>query len=118
MQHIDLNLITNEHILGKWRVHSRSASRHAETDYFSSIHTIDIGKENFIAHNGKDLSGRLSMIREYEIIYNPQLKFYRNTREIANAIITRMILETDGGCVSHKMTLYFTSGLELVLLKN
>ncbi len=58
------------------------------------------------------------MVREKEIIYNPQLIFYVNNSEIANAIITRLYSENDGNKKIYKLTLYFTTGLELVLHKN
>jgi hypothetical protein len=57
------------------------------------------------------------MVREEEIIYNPQLFFYINKDYTANAITTRLFTETTDKSVIYKLTLYFTSGLELVLHK-
>lgn len=75
-------------------------------------------KDSFTLQNGEEVKGKLTLARETKIIYNPQLKFYNNNEVIANAIITRLTHEEVMGKEIHKLTLYFSTGLELVLHKN
>ena len=69
-----------------------------------------------MVEGSKNESGKWEMFKETEIIYNPQLNFtFSSEEETLNAIITRYREDDEPDYLSLKMTLYFTSGLELVL---
>ena len=71
---------------------------------------------DLMVEGNKNVSGKWEMFKEDEIIYNPQLNFNFNPEEeTLNAIITRYREDDEPTYLSLKMTLYFNSGLELVL---
>lgn len=115
---IDLNKITPSHLIGKWSVFSRSSSKPLANDHFSKIEVLSLSNDSFSCKNGTSITGKLTLARETKIIYNPQLKFFNNSQLIGNAIITRLTEDRIEGKEIHKLTLYFTTGLELVLQKN
>ncbi len=118
MKNIDLNEIDKDHVKGHWEVHSRSSNK-MEHDYFSDINKLDLEKNHFRSVNGKVIEGKWEVVREKEIIFNPQIKFYLGNNEVGNAIITRLFEEIrSDGKKLQKLTLYFTTGLELILKKN
>ncbi|GAA4341988.1 hypothetical protein [Flaviaesturariibacter amylovorans] len=116
MHYIDLNSITEEHVCGHWEVFSRALGGTAAS-VFSDIRIIEIRPGHYRSVNGKERTGEWQVVREDRIIYNPQLKFFIDGQQVGNAIITRLLSERSaGGCV-HKLTLYFSTGLELLLHK-
>ena len=115
-KNIDLKLITPDHLKGYWSVSDRTINK-TNIDQFSSINVLDFQNNFFRSVNGKITEGEYEIFRESEIIYNPQIKFYSNNSEIANAIITRLFIEELNNKFIHKLTLYFSSGLELILKK-
>ncbi|GAC1381395.1 MAG: hypothetical protein NVSMB45_06130 [Ginsengibacter sp.] len=115
-KNIDLKLITPDHLKGYWNVFDRTVNK-TQSDEFSSINVLDIQSNFFRSLNGKITEGQYEIFRESEIIYNPQIKFYSNNSEIGNAIITRLFIEEQSNKFIHKLTLYFSSGLELILKK-
>jgi hypothetical protein len=117
MENISLNIISEDHIFGHWEVKDRIVNPQNKHLHFSSISNLELKKGVFISYNGKKSTGKFKMVREEEIIYNPQLFFYINKDYTANAITTRLFTETTDKSVIYKLTLYFTSGLELVLHK-
>lgn len=115
-KNIDLKLITPDHLKGYWNVFDRTINK-TKSDQFSSISVLHIQNNFFRSLNGKITEGEYEIFRESEIIYNPQIKFYSNNSEIGNAIITRLFIEEQNNKFIHKLTLYFSSGLELILKK-
>ena len=115
-KNIDLKLITPDHLKGYWNVFDRTVNK-TKSDEFSSINVLDIQSNFFRSLNGKITEGQYEIFRESEIIYNPQIKFYSNNSEIGNAIVTRLFIEEQNNKFIHKLTLYFSSGLELILKK-
>ena len=115
-KNIDLKLITPDHLKGYWNVFDRTINK-TKSDQFSSISVLHIQSNFFRSLNGKITEGEYAIFRESEIIYNPQIKFYSNNSEIGNAIITRLFIEEQNNKFIHKLTLYFSSGLELILKK-
>ncbi|MBC7425757.1 MAG: hypothetical protein H7321_04395 [Bacteroidia bacterium] len=116
MENIQLNNITKDHVYGKWEVKERINKSNQE-NVFNSIKLIEIENGLYKSNNGRENSGKLLLIRETEIIYNPQLVFFINEDKIASAIITRLFSESSGDKKYHYLTLYFTTGLELILQK-
>lgn len=118
MHYIDLNAITEEHVRGKWDVLSRNVNPQSHQNLFSDVRIIEIQPDYYRSVNGKERRGQWQVVREEEIIYNPQLKFFIDGNEVGNAIITRLRCDrADNGDV-YKLTLYFHTGLELMLQKH
>ncbi|RYZ52751.1 MAG: hypothetical protein EOP49_08870 [Sphingobacteriales bacterium] len=116
MHYIDLNDITEEHVCGKWEVHSRAVNGSA-ANLFADIREIEIRPGYYRSVNGKERVGNWQVVREEKIIYNPQLKFFINEEQVGNAIITRLLSEKNFNGEVFKLTLYFNTGLELLLHK-
>lgn len=118
MENFNLNSITEEHIAGKWAVIERAIPDSSEKTAFSTIDHLEIENGLFKYVNGKKVKGKLDLVHETDIIYNPQLLFYMKENKVENAMITRLYSENDGKQETYFLTLYFTTGLELVLQKN
>lgn len=116
MENIDLKNITEEHLTGKWEVTERQIPNPKQLNPFSTIRQIGIQDSIYTANNGKKRQGIVSFGFE-DLIYNPQLKFHDKEQQIANAIITRLYIEEEGKLKKSMLTLYFTTGLELILRK-
>lgn len=115
MHYVDLNAITEDHIRGNWEVQSRVVNNESENNLFADIRIIEIQPDHYRSVNGKERKGEWQVLREEEIIYNPQLKFFIEGEEVGNAIITRLRFEQEESGNVYKLTLYFHTGLELVL---
>lgn len=116
MHYIDLNDITEDHLCGKWEVHSRAINGTA-INVFADIREMEIRPGYYRSVNGKERNGEWKVIREDRIIYNPQLKFFIAGEQVGNAIITRLLSERNFNGEVYKLTLYFNTGLELLLHK-
>lgn len=118
MRYISLDTITEEHLRGRWEVHSRVVNGESLENMFADVRIIEIKPAEYRSINGKERTGKWTVIREKEIIYNPQLHFYIDGRQVADAIITRLRAEATTTGEVFKLTLYFSTGLELILHKN
>ena len=118
MHYIDLNVITEEHVRGKWEVLSRNVNSESQDNLFADVRIIEIQPDYYRSVNGKERKGKWQVVREEEIIYNPQLQFFINGAEVGNAIITRLRYDQDEDGDVYKLTLYFHTGLELMLQKH
>lgn len=117
MINISLNIITEQHLQGKWTIINREVNNPA-VEKFASARAMVFEQGAFKSLNGKVVEGKLQFLREKEIIYNPQLRFFDESgNEVASAIITRLLSEKIGNGQQYKLTLYFSRGLELILLK-
>ncbi len=117
MTNIDLNSIDAEHLKGTWEVKNRHLNNNAAQNVFADIRLIEIDGTKYKSVNGKERRGEWLMIKEQEIIYNPQLKFFLDNQQVGNAIITRLLSDKDDNGEVYKLTLYFSNGLELILHK-
>jgi len=117
MYNIDLNAIKEADIYGKWEVHERFINNSSQNNLFVDVRVIEIEPKSYRSINGKERKGNWAVIREKEVIYNPQLKFYIEGNEVGNAIITRLRYDPINNGNLYKLTLYFNTGLELVLHK-
>jgi hypothetical protein len=115
MHYIDLNEITEEHVRGNWQVQSRVVNTDSEANLFADVRIIEIQPDYYRSLNGKERRGQWKVMREEEIIYNPQLKFFIEGVEVGNALITRLRYEKEELTEVYKLTLYFNTGLELIL---
>lgn len=115
MYNIDLNAIKEADVYGKWEVQERMVNNSSQGNLFSDIRIIEIEPTHYRSINGKERQGRWAVVRENEVIYNPQLKFYIDGEEVGNAIITRLRYDPVANGNLYKLTLYFSTGLELVL---
>lgn len=118
MNYIDLNTITVGHVIGKWRVESRVVSRGSNNNLFSHAKTMELDNSSYKAKNGLEYKGEWHVVREKELIYNPQLKFFMDSIQAGNAIITKFLQIDEGDNKTELLTLYFSDGLELVLKKD
>lgn len=115
MKYIDLNNVSAKDITGKWEVVNRMVNASSQESVFADIRLIDLEIDRYTSINGKKRSGDWAVLRENDIIYNPQLHFYIDGEKVGNAIITRFYYEGDDSNKIYKLTLYFNTGLELVL---
>ena len=115
MTYIKLDDVTEAHLLGTWRVKSRAFNTSSASHSFIAYQCFRFLKNNaFTAQNGKKARGHWEMIREQEMIYNPQVKFRVGKEVVANCIITNLMTTDE---THTKLILYFDSGFELVLEK-
>ncbi|MCW2950811.1 MAG: hypothetical protein JWN41_1824 [Thermoleophilia bacterium] len=117
MHYIDLSAITEEHIRGNWEVQSRVVNSDSQQNLFADVRIIELQLDHYRSVNGKVREGEWKVLREEEIIYNPQLKFFIDGEEVGNAIITRLRYEQENSGEVYKLTLYFNTGLELILCR-
>ena len=117
MRYLDLNIVTVSHLFGSWEVLERPGGTVSDTSVFASCTRITFKESGDVeVEGGRTETGKWEMFKETEIIYNPQLIFnFRPEEETINAIITRYREDDEENHHSLKVTLYFTSGLELVL---
>ena len=117
MRYLDLNILTVSHLFGSWEVLERPVGSDSDDSVFAACSRITFKESgDLIIEGDKNETGKWDMFKETEIIYNPQLNFiFKPEDEILNAIITRYREDDEPTHLSLKMTLYFTSGLELVL---
>ena len=118
MYYIDLRKVTEDHVKGKWIVRDRIQSAGKEKNVFDDVRLIELKDGNYKSVNGKELSGDWQVIKEDEVIYHPQLRFFIDGNEVGNAIITRLRADTEKQGETLNLTLYFTNGLELLLQKS
>jgi hypothetical protein len=119
MPYIDLNLVTKEHLTGSWYIETRLNNKPGADDLFRHNNFLQLDADgNFISRNGTEVLGTWEMKKEYEIIYNPQISFFRDAENVGEAIVTRLLEQTEREEIIHRLTLYFSTGLELVLKKN
>ena len=125
MRYLDLNILTVQHLIGSWTVLEKPGGTAMDTSFFATCSELVIEQSGiFQATNGGTHSGRWEMFKEEEIIYNPQLNFTTGAdSEVLNAIITRYREDQENDAQGNeietiKLTIYFNSGLELVLGRN
>ena len=116
MGYIDLNIITKEHLLGTWQVETRFDNKQTAS-IFSRNYFLIFEPGAYVSRNGEEIKGKWELVREQEVIYNPQVSFYRDAEQIGNAIITRLLNVVEEDKAVQRLTLYFTNGLELILKK-
>ncbi|MCD6019576.1 MAG: hypothetical protein K0S53_2697 [Bacteroidetes bacterium] len=113
---IELNNITEEHILGNWRVQSKILNRSDPESPFATAEEHHFLKDSiYKTLNGEDLLGKWVLFLETDIIKSPLLKFTLKNQAV-NTIITLLLYTDDKEHA--QLTIYFDTGLELVLLKN
>lgn len=118
MTYVKLDDVREEHLLGTWKVKSRLEGKTTAANIFSDSNCLKFIKANactITGTTGKQNKGHWEMIREREMIYNPQVKFHLARKEIVNSIITTLITDDE---IHYRLILYFDSGLELVLEKD
>ena len=115
MSYFKLNEVMEEHLLGSWRIRSRQVSSSSLGNVFADFTCIQFKEKNFVARNGKRRTGTWQIIREEEMIYNPQVKFYIGKTITVNSIITNLMSVSQ---TEFRLILYFDNGLELVLEKD
>lgn len=117
MRYLDLNSLTVSHLFGGWQVLERPGGSVADDSVFASCSHLTFKESgDLVVEGSHNETGKWEMFKETEIIYNPQLNFHFKPDEpTLNAIITRYREDDEENQLSLKVTLYFTSGLELVL---
>lgn len=116
MQYISLDEITEDHLMGVWEVAARVNSK-TVSSYFEHSKRLELTEGSYRAINGKELKGKWVVKREVELIYNPLIEFFIDNEHIDEAIITRLFSDTVDNVNVDRLTIYFSSGLELILIK-
>lgn len=112
---IGLGEINEKHLLGTWIIEERFINKNKHEEIFLNCNNLAFFEDGiFKALHCSESSGLWTMIREVELIYNPQVIFFYEEKQIAKAIITRLFTDN----IICKLTLYFSTGLELNLQKN
>ena len=115
MSYIKLNDVTASHLLGAWKVKNRQTNSSNAGNLFAKCSCLkfsDNAKFTITSQSGKLKRGQWRIVREQEMIYNPQVRFRLGQEELANSIITNLMTDDQ---IHFKLILYFDSGLELVL---
>lgn len=119
MPYIELNDITEQHLHGRWEVESRFINAPDIVSPFATHYRMDFSARGSCTfRNGNETEVRWELGREEEVIYNPRVKFFLGDQEIGSAIITRLMVSEEPQYINTRLTLYFSSGTELVLKKS
>jgi len=114
----DLNTIIEEDLLGNWEMDQVFINQSIENNLLIQQRSIALLINNVLQLiSEKEIEGKWFLLKQFDIIYNPQVKFELNQKEIGNAIITRFYDTTENSVIIRKLTLYFDTGLELILKK-
>jgi len=114
----DLNTIIEEDLLGNWEMDQVFINQSIENNLLIQQRLIALLINNVLQLiSEKEIEGKWFLLKQFDIIYNPQVKFELNQKEIGNAIITRFYDTTENSVIIRKLTLYFDTGLELILKK-
>lgn len=116
MKYLDLNTLPARLLHGTWKTMELFPGSNPGDSFFLYTSTLILQPNGtFNSLNGREVTGKWEMFRETEIIYNPQLNFFTDQPEPQNAIITRFREDSKNETTIYQMTIYFDSGLELVL---
>jgi hypothetical protein len=116
MKSLAFNEIKQAHLIGTWHVQSRLLSKSDPASIYATSDKHELsGNGNYKVTNGTQVVGTWSIFSEDEIIKNPLIKLTVNN-ETTNAIITLLKYSDDDK--SAQLTLYLSTGLELVLKKD
>ena len=118
MTYIKLDDVSENHLLGVWKVKHRLTNNTNAGNLFARCDCVKFSEKKAfttISQDGKRKKGTWRIIREKEMIYNPQVKFELAKKELVNSIITNLMSVDES---HYKLILYFDSGLELVLEKD
>jgi hypothetical protein len=85
--------------------------------YFEHSQQLQLKDGIYRATNGKEINGNWKIRREPELIYNPLIQFFIDQQLIEEAMITRLFFEKEEDALIYRLTIYFSTGLELVLSK-
>jgi hypothetical protein len=116
MYYIDFNDISDEHLEGEWRVHNRTLSRNDVKSVFADAEKHEFLKDGVLKlDSGAEKTGSWSIRRNDDLVKRPYLVFELDG-EKAEALITRLSYTPDR--TRSQLNIYFSTGLELVLLKD
>lgn len=112
---VNLKDIKPDHLIGCWRVQCQVLSKSDPDSLFVSAkeHTF-LENGIYALLNGKETLGTWNLTTEDELIKNPLLEFIVNDHK-EKAIITLLLYSEDKKFA--QLTIYLSTGLELVLLK-
>jgi hypothetical protein len=116
MKPVDFKEIKPEYLLGTWNVRERILSRSDPNSIYALAnqhHFLPNGTYK-VSHDA-EVTGQWEVTAPADLIRNPLIRFNLNN-EFTNAIITRLLCIDD--CIGAELTIYMSSGLELILSKN
>lgn len=117
MQAIELRNIETDHLLGNWRVQSRIISRSDPAHIFATAESHHLHENGFYKiRDSIEIPGKWSINNKDSILRNPLIQFTLPDHGTINGIITKFICSADRR--NAQLTIYLSTGLELVLLKN
>lgn len=112
---IGLDEINETHLLGIWTIDERFINKNKHEEIFLNCNKLAFLTDSvFKALQCEGFTGLWSIIREVELIYNPQVIFFNQDKQVARAIVTRLFTDN----IIYKLTLYFSTGLELNLRRD
>ena len=112
MGDFDLQALAESELYGDWVVFRRLGNLEQNTFLHSALLRFQPGN---LFQTGDGARGTWCTFKETELIYQPQLSIEVDGHPKAHAIITRLYLIPGPPGLTKKLTLYFTSGLELML---
>lgn len=117
MQAIELKNIDIDHLLGNWRVQSRILSKSDPNHIFATAQSHHF-QENGIYKimDTIEVPGKWSISNKDSILRTPLIQFTLPDHGAINGIITRLLYSADRR--NAQLTIYLSTGLELVLIKN
>jgi hypothetical protein len=117
MQAIELKNIDIEHLLGNWRVQSRILSKSDPAHIFATAQFHHFHENGiYKIRDTVEVPGKWSISNKDSILRTPLIQFTLPDHGTTNGIITRLICSADRKTA--QLTIYLSTGLELVLIKN
>ena len=113
---VNLQLITDEHLAGQWRVLSRVLSQNGPGELIARAISVDLRAPNrltiFAANPDEQQPGAWHMLRD-DLLNRPYVALTLAGADPTRALVTRLRRASTGP--ARQLTLYFLSGMELVL---
>ena len=113
---VNLQLIAHEHIVGQWRVLSRVLAQADAGEVIARATSLDLRAPDrltiFATAPDEQQPGTWQMVRD-ELLSRPYVALTLAGAHPTRALVTRLRRATDSN--ARQLTLYFLSGMEMVL---
>jgi hypothetical protein len=114
MTEVNLTQITEGNLLAHWRIVSRYPSQGINAVFKEST-SVNLSQGEYCSGDGLEAKGQWMLIKDDTIIFHPQIKFFRDKKVVGHAIITRLYSFPRKDTRQHRLTLYFSTGQEVLL---
>ncbi len=113
---LNLQLLADEHVVGHWRVVSRVLSQTDASSLLARMTDFDLASPDrltvFVTAPDEQQPGTWQVLRD-DLLNRPYLALVLAGAEPTRALVTRLRRAPDGRAA--QLTLYFLSGMEVVL---